>query len=90
MRSRSTSFFSHQSGVVLGAQPPERLAGAGQVVEVAALLRDPQLLLDPLRLVLDPCCRRGLVGALRALGLVVVVLLLVHAATIIRPVNRFR
>ena len=57
--SRSTSFFSHQSGSCCGAEVLDRLAGAGQVVELAALHRLLDLQVDPLVLVLHPLGRGG-------------------------------
>ena len=55
-------------GVVLAAQALDRLARAGQVVELAALLRAPDLLLDPAGLVVDPGRGGRPARALVALG----------------------
>ena len=54
-------------GVVLGAEALDRLARAGQVVEVAALHRLLDLEVDPLVLALHPLGRGGAAGALVAL-----------------------
>ena len=54
IRSRSISFFSHQSPVLRGAEVTERLAVAGQVVELATFHRALDLEIHPPRLVLDP------------------------------------
>ena len=55
--------------VVLGAEVLDRLPGPGQVVEVAALHGDAELLVDPLVLPLHPLGGRGLPGPLVALTL---------------------
>ena len=53
---------------MLNPEVLDRLAGAGQVVEVAALHREPKLLVDPLLLALDALRRRRATGAFVALG----------------------
>ena len=57
--SRSIEPLDPPVGVVLGAEVLDRLAGAGQVVELAALHGQAQLLVDPLVLALHPLRRGG-------------------------------
>ena len=68
-------------GVVLGAEVLDRLAGAGEVVELTSLHGQAQLVVDPLVLALHPLGSSRLAGALVALRLAVAAVRLFGHAT---------